>query len=137
MTEEQKDGEIAVEEMSQEEKEQLAMEQEGEIDFSDPEKTPVKYNYFKAEQIKKVNQIATDFVNDVLAKSDLPFAFAEEIPRYIAGRLSIIKGKSKLWEKKNKLDNLFHLTQIKDLELYETIEESNQEIEDLDSEGIV
>lgn len=138
MTEEQQvDEKINPETMTEEEKQKIAMEQEGEIDFSNPEATPLKYNEFRSEMIKRVNQVATDFVSEKLANSDIPFAFIEEIPRYISGRLSIIKGKSKLWEKKNRMDNLFHLTPIKDLELYETIEESDQAVEDLDGDGVI
>lgn len=110
--------------------EELAAE-EPEMDIENPDATPYKYNIFASEHLKKANEVANEFMTNVVEKLDMPFAFAQEIPKIIAGKLNVLKGKSKEWEAVNRADNRFHLTNIKDLNLYESIEESKKEDKDL------
>lgn len=106
---------------------------EPEIDIENPDATPHKYNIFASEQLAKANEIANKFMTEVVEKLDMPFAFAQEIPKIIAGKMNVMKGKSKEWEAVTRADNKFHLTNINSLNLYESIEESEKKTEDLDS----
>lgn len=110
--------------------EELAAE-EGEIDFSNPDATPHKYNIFSAEQTNRITKEVERFVDELMA-TDIPFAFVEIATQILNGKLRIVKAKAKAFEKANRMSNLAHLTPANKLELYETIEESNEALEDLD-----
>lgn len=104
---------------------------EAPLDIENPDATPNRYNLFAADQTKKANDIVNGIMNDIIMKLDMPYAFVELIPNILAGKIKIVKGKSKEYEVVNRADNKFHLTPIKDLQLYESIEDSKKESEDL------
>lgn len=116
--------------------EELAAE-EGELDISNPDATPHKYNIFSSETHIKLNLVVEQIMSEHVNKSELPLAFVEILPQVLAGKIKVLTGKIKDNEKLNRLTNRLKLTPVKDLELYETIEESRAPIEDLDSEAIV
>jgi hypothetical protein len=116
--------------------EELA-EKEAPLNIEDPEKTPNRANLLAEKSVKVSSDMAVKLFNEQLVKLDIPYAYVEQFPDLVRAVINIHKGKSKLWEQRNRLDNKFHLTPIKDLEIYESIAEENKKPEDLGGQGTV
>ena len=104
---------------------------EGELDFSNPDATPNKYSIFSEEQENKTNELVMEFFT-TLIKTDIPFAFIESIPDVIRRRLQVFKARGKVFEVADRYHHKAHLTPMNQIELYETVAESQEPIDDMD-----
>ena len=123
-----KDKEV---EKTPEEKRQEAADAEGELDFANPDATPNKYSIFAESKSNQVAELVSAFF-DELVKTDIPFAFIEVSHEVLKRRVQVFKARAKTFERANRMSNEAHLTPINKMELYETVAESQEPIDDLD-----
>jgi len=105
--------------------------EEGDIDISDPDKTPKKYQKFVEEMNLAVGEMANEIMEKYVMNSSIPYAFIEVLPQVLTGKIKVIKGRSKAFEEINKLGNKAHLTPVKDMDLYEYTTTAVVEDEDM------
>jgi hypothetical protein len=108
-------------------------EKEGELDFGNPDVTPAKYSIFAEEQENKVAALVQEFFDKIVA-TDIPFAFVEVAHEALKRKVQVFKARAKTFEVANRASNKAHLTPINQMELYETIAESEAPIDDMDGE---
>jgi hypothetical protein len=138
MTEEVLDAQDGIEldvtsALTPEQKRELEASKEGELDFANPDATPAKYSIFAEAQEVKLGELVQEFF-DKLVATDIPFAFVEVAHEALKRKVQVFKAKAKTFEVANRASNKAHLTPINQMELYETIAESQEPIDDLDSE---
>ena len=102
----------------------------------EPEEEASEDDALMFEWKRSARDMAHKFFEEISA-SDLPFGVVEMIPDFMKGLIAIHRGKSKLWAEGNAVLERFFETPIKDLELYESVEESNQKPEGVGGEGTV
>lgn len=111
-----------------------AINLEPELDTSDPDKTPLRYQKMVEENNRLVGEMANEIMNAYVMKSNIPYAFIEVLPQVLNAKIKIIKGRSKAFEEINKLSNKAHLTPVAEMELYEYNQVPANESEDLGGE---
>ena len=118
--------------LTPEQKRQAAAEKEPELDLSNPDASPNRYSIFAETQENRVAELVQEFF-DKLVATDIPFAFVEVANEALKRKVQVFKARAKTFEIANRASNKAHLTPINQMELYETIEESQEAIDDLDS----
>jgi hypothetical protein len=118
-------------EMTPEEKRKQAADLEGELDLANPDATPAKYAIFAESKEVQLGEMVQEFF-DKLVATDLPFAFVEVAHEALKRKVNVFKARAKTFEAANRASNKAHLTPINQMELYETIAESQEPIDDMD-----
>jgi hypothetical protein len=117
--------------LTPEQKRQVEADKEPELDLANPDASPNRYAIFAESKEKQLGELVQAFF-DSLINTDLPFAFVEVAHEALKRKVQVFKARAKTFEVANRASNKAHLTPINEMELYETVAESQEPIDDMD-----